>query len=127
MLAVALTACGSSSGPTVAPAPKTFTVKGHLTLTSGNLDGGYGDGCLGSDGFDDIESGAQVVVKDASGKSVAIGALGDGVKSQKVVCTFPFTVPNVPAGDNVYSIEVTHRGGISFTPDKAGDVDLTLG
>ncbi len=71
---------------------------------------------------------AQAAVYDASGKAVAL------VKSENALyelgaCGFEFTVGNVPLGEKIHQVGVTHRGKVSyaFEQAKAGNVALTLG
>jgi hypothetical protein len=64
--------------------------------------------------LDDVKEGAQVVVSDASGKTVGIGALGGGTTTTAWSgtagdfpdCQFTFTVPGVASGQSFYSIKV---------------------
>ena len=57
--------------------PETFTVTGTMSLTSSDLLGSGGV-CFGSDGYDDINEGAQVVIRYADGKSVAVESSSPG-------------------------------------------------
>ena len=123
---VLLTGCGGGSDAKDAE-PKVFDVKGTMTLTSESVIGDGGDGCLGSGGYDDMRAGAPVVVFDDAGKKVGIGELEVGQASSTVRCVFNFTVPEVPAGGKIYSIEVSHRGEIPFKPAQAKKLSLTLG
>ena len=69
--------CGSQvSGDHAAAAePTTFDVKGQLTLMDAGVES-TGDGCYrSSEGYGDIDTGAQVTVYDANGKALALGAL----------------------------------------------------
>ncbi|WP_166390346.1 hypothetical protein [Nocardioides ochotonae] len=129
--ALSLAACGEGeeaggAAPAAEAEPESFTARGSLKLTSGSVERA-GDVCYGSDGFDDIAGGAQVVVRDAAGESVALGELDEGTPAGAVQCVFTFAVRDVPAGDSVYSAEVAGRGEVSFTPDEAFALTLTLG
>jgi hypothetical protein len=117
-LTLTLASGGSSSG---------FTLRGTLELNDPSGVGGTTN-CRGFGGYSDITEGAQVLVTDASGKVIALGALGAGNGSGGSECDFTFTVNNVPTGDGTYGVEVTHRGVIYYSEDdaKAG-VGLTLG
>ncbi|MBV9831075.1 MAG: DUF2510 domain-containing protein [Marmoricola sp.] len=105
----------------------TFDVKGTLTLNdaSGFTDDGAGN-CQGKDGYSDISTGAQVSIKDSAGKVVAVGSLGESITADGS-CSFDFRVDNVPGGNKIYAVEVTHRGDVNFSRDEAGAVSLTLG
>lgn len=113
--------------------PVTQTIEGTITLTDGSH-GDPGSQCAGSGGYDDMRTGAQVRVSDQTGEVIAVGRLesGEAVEARFVGtdCEFAFTVDDVPDVD-VYTIEVSHRGGISY--DRAEmerqdwSVSLTLG
>ncbi len=80
-------------------------------------------------GYSDLTEGAQVVVTDASGTTVAFGSLADGTISGAGF-TFTFSVPNVPALD-IYGIKLTHRGTLQYSFDELQqqdwDISLTVG
>ncbi|MGW4110058.1 hypothetical protein ACWEFJ_04200 [Actinosynnema sp. NPDC004786] len=124
---------GQQSSGGVAPTassfvPTAFELRGTLDLTDGAT--GYADSgeCAGYRGYDDIAEGAQVTVYDASGKAVALGKLSNA-QYEGSVCSFEFVVGNVPLGENIYQVEVSHRGKVSYTFEqaKAGKVALSLG
>ena len=107
-----------------AGAAQTFTVAGRLHLTDGDT---LLNGCRGTGGYADIEAGAQVVVYDNAGKSLAAGELGPGAEDA-TGCLYPFTVTGVPVGGGgPYSVEITHRGKIVFTRTQAGYLQMSLG
>lgn len=117
-----------SAGSLLSPGPKTFEAAGNVTLTDSGNEGLGGGACQGAGGYSDMVEGGQVVVTDASGKTVAVGSLGAGHHGGGYgACVFPFTVEDVPSGVGPYSVEVTHRGKIAFTEDEASDIELTLG
>ncbi len=105
----------------------TITVRGNLTLIGLIGDPTASGPCDASlrGGMGDIAPGAQVVVYDATGKTVGIGELQEGTIDGGA-CVMPFTVAGVPAGVGPYSVEVTHRGKIAFTEAEASDVELSL-
>lgn len=107
-------------------AAKTFSVKGDITLIDSGVNYA-GTECYGTGGYDDMRGGTQVVVKDAAGTTVAVGALETGIKQSSVECYFPFTVDDVPSGSAVYSLEVSHRGDFSFKEEDATSISLSLG
>lgn len=119
----------------------TLTLKGGSKAFSGARDS-FSSSCEGTGGYADITRGAQVVVRDPEGRTIAVGALGPG-KTQDVTeykqynggtvryawsCVFPFEIPEVPWHD-FYSVEVTHRGQVTFTQAQVllGEVHLSLG
>lgn len=112
----------------------------HVIDGSLRLDGVVGPGwttgteCRGRGGYADIHGGTQVTVTDRAGAVLAIGQLTDGVVAKHPqlegakTCLFGFTVPRVPAGADIYGIEVSHRGVIhKAEADLALSVELTLG
>lgn len=148
LLATALTSCGGSDSaadkpatdPTPAPssnAPAAFNLSGSIAITDPAgfyADGNYaGAGCTGDSGFDDVQAGAQVVIRDSAGKQVALGELGPGSTTGKLsaidtTCEFTLLVFDIPEGDDIYTVEVSHRGEISFTRDEGeSGLHMTLG
>lgn len=144
-----LTACGSQSLATQAPASKTFTMSGRVfvayqaidamvltgSLEKGNLDVATrkeGSACTGSvGGYDDVRSGVQVTVTDEKGTVIGASALGGGKfthpTKNKLGCVFGFSVANVPLGRTFYGVAVSHRGVVQFPPDTAKTPEMTLG
>lgn len=105
---------------------KTFSVKGDITLIDSGVNY-VGNECFGTGGYDDMHGGTQVVVKDATGTTVAVGELDAGTKQSSVECYFSFSVDAVPSGGAAYSLEVSHRGSYSFTEADATSISLSLG
>ena len=107
---------------TKAVTSRPFTAEGTLLLDHGCYTGGSGYG--------DIVRGTQVTVT-AGGQTVALGALGSGTSIGDIrdgMCTFPLAIPNVPGGHDFYLVEVSHRGGISYTEEEMrSGVHVTLG
>jgi hypothetical protein len=142
----AITACTADkppAAPVAAPAssaPAVFTVTGALTLGLGDF---MWDGdkqvCWGSGGYDDMKLGTQVVVSDAAGATIAIGAISDaspvlgdrtGDDGDPLAdgCELSFFVDGVPAGKGFYGVEVSHRGRLQYSEAEIrGDLKLTLG
>lgn len=134
LLLALTTSCGSESDS----ASDSLTVRGHLTLEATDIawsagGEGVGNGCQGSGGYDDIAEGATVVVRDAKGDRVAVGQLGPGegvdanLGIEAAYCRFAFKVPDVDSDSKILSVEVTHRGEITFKRADAGAVEVTLG
>ncbi|MEU1720352.1 hypothetical protein [Nonomuraea sp. NPDC005692] len=109
--------CGSEPAPAVTSAAAALTVSGSVTvkggppqvLTENELT------CRGGGGFDDLRQGAQVVVTDAAGTTIALGQLSGGSWKRGVGCIFLFTVPDVPGGEKFYGVEISHRGRAQYT------------
>jgi hypothetical protein len=120
---------GDNGGDEKSTAAKTtFDVHGTLVLTTADLDHA-GSECFGTNGYDDISAGAQVVIYNNTGAAIASGSLGPGKGAGFMVrCKFKFTVRDVPISKtDLYSVEVTHRGKITFKRAEAGALGLTLG
>lgn len=107
-------------------------VRRTYTITGRDIDDVLDTPCDGStiaDGFSDMREGAEVTVTDASGDTVALGRLKQGVRSGASTCEMPFTVTDVPHSE-FYAVEVAGRGEQRFTRaelDAASwDIDLTL-
>ena len=116
------TGCGSS-----------IEVKGTLTLDAGGNDIHWlalrdpvdGDPCEGDMGYSDIGEGSAVVVRNGRGDKVGLGHLSEGA-AKSGACVFRFTVSDVP-DSGIMSVEVAHRGEVSFKPSEAKSLALTLG
>lgn len=138
-IAVTMTLAGGDEPTTQTSAPATFRVTGYLSLDSpGNFvwESVQNPVCAGTDGFDDVRTGAQVVVTDAGGATVAVGTLGEGLASYQTVngeslaisCKFSFAIPDVPAGKGFYGVAVTHRGSMQYQEAQLREaLQLTLG
>lgn len=134
--ALALTAACGTASPAVSPSPSPlpFTVHGTLSLNEGGSQNGEdGEPCVMlSGGYDDIREGAQVVVSDEAGATIALGRLGSGVFRRRddgsKGCDFPFAVEQVPPGHGFYGVEVSHRGRLQYTAEQARrPLELELG
>lgn len=119
----------------------THSITGSITLSSfGETDisewsflyPAFGPGdCIGWRGYDDITVGADVVIVDGSGTTIAKGELGPGAYDEEATsCTFEFTVEDVPTSD-FYSVRVGHRDGPTYSFKDLEDLnwamDLSLG
>ena len=142
--------------PLLAGCSSSFTVQGTMTIPAVAWDGDGdesaktkpGDACyFGKDGnrYPDVDSGAQVTLRDSTGATVGIGSLQNGghllgwsangarlySTSDSFVydyCTFNFTIPNVDSGDQFFSIEVAGRGEVAYSRDDLEQgVSLSLG
>jgi len=136
LLLLPLAACGAS-GPSAAPVtvtatptgPSVFTATGHIDV-DGSTYKLYGSvpTCQVEEGYDDIATGAQVTVKSPQGDVVALGRLGVPLKHGPYACRFPFTVTDIPEGFPLYSVEVSHRGALTYSEDEMqSGLKFTLG
>jgi len=104
--------------------PRDLTVSGTLELASVRDVDTSGTSCRGTGGFGDIREGAQVVVTDPAGATLALGSLGVGVAKAASACVFPLAV-TVPAGRKIYGVEVSHHGRVQYE-ESALSVPLKL-
>lgn len=74
------------------------------------------DGSSVSDGYSDLREGTKIRVTDDKDKTVAVAALSAGKSDAKLRCHFHFSVqvPDRP----IYSIEISHRGALTYTKKK---------
>lgn len=115
---------GLGMGAIFGPAP--VTIAGHLLLSDATMHNA-GTVCTGQGGFSDIRRGAQVVITDETGTTLALAELGQGQPTGTNVCSFPFA-----AGDlyehPFYGVEIANRVKVQFSHDQvAGPITLTLG
>ena len=112
----------------------TFTVTGTMTisgLSGTGIQTGIAGSCKGTGGYSDLAPGAEVVISDSTGRTLAIGQVGStkSSKSDDLHCTLPFEVEQVPLGKGFYGVQVGHRNAVQFTEAqlKAGAASLTIG
>jgi hypothetical protein len=88
-----------------------------------------GSTCRGTGGYADIDTGAQVTLKDGDGKILGTTQLSDGTGSV-TSCTFMFSIADVPEV-SFYSIEISRRGAVTNSlaqmQANAWTFGLTLG
>ncbi|RIK07695.1 MAG: hypothetical protein DCC47_16455 [Acidobacteria bacterium] len=108
--------------------PDSFTVGGTMTLQDGFTPSSATQfDCEGEGGCSDMSPAAAVTVSDQSGTLLAKDRL-DGSIDMGDSCIFTFAVADVPRGAAFYEVEISHRGGISFTESEAEDgISLSLG
>jgi hypothetical protein len=103
-----------------------LTVTGTLELSHREDVDGHCD--TGLPGFTDIRGGAQIVVTDGEGKTLAIGRLGTGTAAKKALCLYGFTIEDVPGDADFYAIEVAHRGKVQYSrADLDKPIRLSVG
>ncbi|GGY74345.1 hypothetical protein ACFRMO_05255 [Streptomyces anulatus] len=125
-------ATGSPAADTVnteAEADGTFTLEGEFTLTEEAVSDGIG-GCEGSGGYSDIQLGTSVTVYDAAGTVIATSALILSEFDEAAgSCTYDVSVEDVPAGEDFYQVEVSHRGKLHLPAEeaKSGSFSGSLG
>jgi hypothetical protein len=119
-LSLALSGCGGAG--TTQTITGTFTVKGYFPNSfPGSCD-------LGS-GYQDIEAGASVTVKDGAGSIIGVSNLESPTTANKFECVLPFSV--TVSDSEFYSIEVSRRGEVTYSradlESQGWTVGLTLG
>lgn len=134
LLLVGLVGCGGSSGGEADSKPDAMTVKGSLALyfwdapSTNALRPATGTECYGASGYEDIEPGAQITVRDEAGKTVGIGELEGGkYRRATYTCDFTFKVTDVTAGGRFYTIAIGDRKPFNFKADEASSLKLQLG
>lgn len=138
LVAAAVAGCAAPAAtpaPTASPAPMlagtlTLTDAGVLTKSDVYPGGQKLTDCLGSGGFADIHSGAQIVVKDEAAKTVGAGALVvDTAQSAPGRCVYTFTLALGPGA--FFDVSIAGRKGPTYSAAdlaaKGYKVDLTLG
>jgi hypothetical protein len=70
------------------------TLTGQLTVSDTDFTGTVGYSCTSPSGYDDISEGAQVMVEDEQGGTLATGTLGPGIWDGQG-CVFALSVKNV--------------------------------
>lgn len=106
-----LFAATSTTTTTTSP---THVITGVLSLTGSSGIGHQDNRCWGEDGYDDIKAGAQVIVRDGTGRTLAVGELQAGTRRSQVECRFDFSVSGVAEAE-FYTVEVSHRGEVQFS------------
>lgn len=84
--------------------------------------------CRGRESYDDINEGAQVVVKDETGAIIATSSLSGGTPVTANLggyCQFTFQV-TVPADRDFYSFEVSHRGELTYSNAEMESMGWTV-
>lgn len=101
-----------------------ITVKGGIEVPAAT---DFEGGCRTYGGYTDIHEGAEVLVRNQDGAVVATGKLHKGIYEGDL-CLFPFTVADVPSGEDFYEVTVGDRGGPHFTEEEMeAGVELVLG
>lgn len=129
VLLVLVAGCGSGGDdkPAAKKPESSFQVRGTFTIADDSGVSIEGGTCEGTSGYDDLAGGAQVTVRDADNKTVALGTLKVGHPVTGSSCVFEFQIDDVPDSGDLYSVEVSHRGQVSFKKADAGSLDLSVG
>jgi hypothetical protein len=123
---------GSTDTPPAAPESRTIAGAVDLNASVGRATAAAGSPCTGTSGYNDVREGAQVLVVDEANKTIATASLSAGSfqPQRGALCTFTFSVPNVPRA-SFYQVKVNQRGGPTYSfaemETRGWRVDLTLG
>jgi len=100
-------------------------IVGTFTLTDDNI-ARSGSTCAGTGGYSDVRDGLGVTVKDNAGKIIATSQLASDNKASALgECQLTF-VAQVPDSD-FYSIEVGHRGELTYSRDELEKLNWVIG
>ena len=93
--------CAGAGPAGTAPAESDMhAVTGTVTVYDGEAFAARDGDCAGgAGGYTDLASGAQVTLKNESGKVVGVGAFTDGTLTGRGGCKLPFEVPDVRSAD----------------------------
>jgi Protein of unknown function (DUF732) len=98
---------------------ETATAAGTFTLTDTSSNEytksitSDGKACAGADGYSDVDSQTQIIVRNGKGEILAVTSLGTG-KGNEARCTFSFGFP-ITEGQDRYVVSVGHRGEFSYS------------
>lgn len=109
------------------PKPRpTFTLASTVTIKQSASEVRDGDplisvtpqGCQGTGNVSDLDAGRAVVVADSQGRQVAVGVMQMGklASGNRNWCVMPFIVRGVPRGLPTYSVTISHRSTVVYTP-----------
>lgn len=100
-------------------APTSVTIYGAMTLTGRDNWDKVGSGCAGNGGYDDLKADTTVTISAGDGDVLALEALDAG-RIDGTDCIFNFTAENVPGGERLYLVEVSHRGKLEAHDQGSG-------
>ena len=95
-----------------------------------------GGPCISPAGFEDIQEGTGVTIKNADGKIVGTTTLSSrGLRpaegSDKIVdahCEFDFLIDHIQRDSDFYTVEIGSRGAMTYNADEAfGNIKMSLG
>lgn len=92
---------------------KTHDISGTFTLIDSDVDSD-GSKCWGTGGYDDVEEGLEVTVRDEEGTLLGESELGDSRQHSELACVLSFEIADVPKA-KFYSIEVGSRGDLNYS------------
>lgn len=114
-----LAACGFvGASDKSAIKPGGFLLYGHASVILPADDHrANGASCTAPTSVTDVVSGAKVTILDPDGKTLAIGALADGIVAHVKdvpTCDFSFSIPAVSGGVDTYGVQIGTRPAQQF-------------
>lgn len=106
-----------------------MTVKGQVDLLFEMSNGNDHANCFGKGGLSDLKGGAQVVITDAAGATVAVTSLRPGVldlSGAPYLCVLRFEA-SVPAGKGFYGVQIANRERVQYPEAQLGQIKLSVG
>lgn len=106
---------------------ESHTLTGDLTLIDSDVASlDLGDSCTGQGGYDDISPGAEIVVEDESGTTLATSHLATGTYDG-LGCVFEFSVDHVGKA-SFYRVMIgsESRGGLRYSHDELAGQDWAV-
>lgn len=90
-------------------APATLSREGSIQIQGADNWKPVTGGCEGDSGYDDLTTGATVIVYDGTNNNAGAGSL-DKSEISGTSCKMSFSISDVVGGSNVYLVEVASRG-----------------
>lgn len=90
-------------------APATLSLEGSIQIQGADNWKPVTGGCEGDSGYDDLTTGATVIVYDGTNNNAGAGSL-DKSEISGTSCKMSFSISDVVGGSNVYLVEVASRG-----------------
>jgi hypothetical protein len=123
-LITAVVLAAVAAGAYVLLRPKPFEIQGDVSIPWIGAQAEVGP-CTPSGGYGDI-GGAQVVVSDAAGKTIATGNLPPTGRIADLRCVFDFEVKGIPGGHDFYGVAISHRGRLQYRREQLDGQVLKL-
>lgn len=105
------------------------TVKGQVDLLFEKSNGNDHNNCFGTGGLSDLKGGAQVVITDTAGATVAVTSLRPGVldlSGDPYLCVLRFEA-SAPAGKGFYGVQIANRDRVQYPEAQLGQIKLSVG
>ena len=135
LLALMLAVAACSGAPDVSAPPEGVeTLTGTVAIPIPGSDlasppSSVSQSCTGAGVLADIHEGTPIVVRNGAGTTLQTGALGPGEVmpgSEGQGCWFAFEVPDVPLGENFYTVQVADRAVRIYSANELDADDWTI-